>query len=316
MYSEVTVLQLRNAVTKLDALYGLTRLSCLAALLIGGCGSSQSEPSVEARDAGSDATTAGSSGAAGDTTYGAAGEHSAGSAGGPPVMQATTFDAGSDPARNQVAPADLCTRLATINCAGEAFCCQTPTRTVDACKADLIKTCSSDLMLDRIAANPITGFDAAAAERAYTELERKASVCDETVAAWGGSADGLRGILKGTIAANASCKPPQTIPDKASIAAALVSCTEPTLHACAFTSLLAGDWSCAAKVGAGGACNTDNNCNDGLYCVLPALAAVGSCTERKAVGASCSAPTQCASLYCKSGKCVAADRQAAYCLVN
>lgn len=176
-------------------------------------------------------------------------------------------------------------------------------------------TCVNDLMLDRIAANPITGFDPVAAERAYTELETRASKCDVTVASWGGSQEGLRGIMKGTLAAQDNCKPPGLIPLPAAIAAAVVSCAMPAAQACQFTDF-SGAWSCQPKVDAGGTCNTDNNCNDGLYCQLATLATVGSCTPRKELGAACSTPTQCASLYCKGKLCVAADQHAAYCLTN
>ena len=36
--------------------------------------------------------------------------------------------------------------------------------------------------------------------------------------------------------------------------------------------------------------------------------------HRKAVGDSCTAPNECATLYCKGGKCVDASAEAAYCL--
>jgi hypothetical protein len=284
------------------------------------------EPAAHGGGAG--ASTGGSrSGAAGATSTNsgagaasqppAAGEPARAGAGAsaPPVSvePATRFDAGSNPNRNKVTAADLCTRLVEINCAGEAFCCDTLTRTVDACKADLLKTCSGDLMVERIAMNPITGFDAAAAEKAYTALETKAAACDPTVAAWGGSPDGLLGILKGTVAPNASCKPADALPDTVTLAAALVSCTG--ANACLFADPL-GDWTCSPKVAAGGVCNSDNNCHDGFFCSLPALSLTGQCTPRKAAGEACEGPTQCSTLFCKGGKCVEADRHAAYCLMN
>ena len=108
----------------------------------------------------------------------------AGSGGSAPSVRAARFDAGSDPNRNKVSAADVCKRLAEIECAAEAYCCDSPGRSVDACKAEIVRACSQDLMLDQAAQNPITGFDAATAERAYTELENKASRCDPSVAAW------------------------------------------------------------------------------------------------------------------------------------
>ena len=247
-------------------------------------------------------------------TASAAGVTSAGGAGpAVPVARAARFDAGSDPSRNKVSALQLCTRLAAINCAGEAYCCETRTRTVEMCQVELTNMCQNDLLLDQIALNPIAGFDLAAAERAYSELERKASACDPSVAAWASSHEGLRGILHGTFAPNSDCSPPQG--DTATLAASLVACAEPQSYACAFASPLAA-WTCLPKVGAGGTCNTDNNCSGPLFCAIAALATTGVCTERKAVGADCAGPTECVSLFCKSAKCVEANPQAAYCLQN
>lgn len=230
-------------------------------------------------------------------------------------MHAAKFDAGSDPDRNKVKAVDVCKRLAEIDCAAEAYCCDNPGRTLDACKANIIQGCSQDLLLDQTAQNPITGYDELAAERAYTELETKASKCDPSVAAWASSPDGLRSLLKGTVAADASCKPAETLPQPATIAAALLSCKDSTKRACVYTNPLDA-WTCAPRAAAGGVCLTDNNCEDGLHCVLPALQVTGSCAERKPVGQSCAAPNECKTLFCKQGKCVAADQQAAYCLTN
>lgn len=234
--------------------------------------------------------------------------------GAPTIEKAAKFDAGSDPNRNKVSAAQLCERLATINCAGEAYCCDTPNRTVEACKQDLIMTCSSTLMLDKIAMQESSGFDAAAAEKAYAELESRASKCDPAVAQWGGSQDGLRGVLKGSIAPKASCMPAASI-DPVQVGAALVACAQPETHACVYATLL-DPWTCEPRSGEGGTCVTDNNCTDGLYCLVPTPGIAGSCKQRKAVGESCASPTECASLFCKKSLCVEADQQAAYCLIN
>jgi hypothetical protein len=232
----------------------------------------------------------------------------------PQVERATEFDAGGEPNRNKVSAAQLCERLATINCAGEAFCCDSPNRTVAACMTDLINTCSSTLMLDKIAMQESSGFDAAAAEKAFTELEDRASRCDTSVAEWGGSSEGLRGILRGTVERKASCTPAATL-DPVLVGAALVACAQPETHACVYANVL-DTWTCEPRSAAGGVCVTDNNCTEGLYCVVDAPGIAGRCTERKATGESCAAPTECASLFCKKSVCVEADQQAAYCLVN
>jgi len=230
------------------------------------------------------------------------------------VEKPSEYDAGSDPDRNKVMPAQLCQRIAEINCAGEAFCCDNPGRTLDACKQDLVSQCSSTLMLDRIAMNSSTGFDASAAEKAYNELERRASMCDVTAAMWGSSGDGLRGILKGTIETKASCMPTSVL-DPVDIGAALLSCAHPETNACVYMNIL-DDWTCETRSKMGGPCVTDNNCSDGLYCVLGAVGMAGTCGSRKSVGESCTSPSECASLFCKQSKCVESSKQAAYCLKN
>ncbi|HEX4352851.1 MAG TPA: Dickkopf N-terminal cysteine-rich domain-containing protein, partial [Polyangiales bacterium] len=113
---------------------------------------------------------------------------------------------------------------------------------------------------------------------------------------------------------NANCKPTGMVTDPVVAGAALASCTGITTTACLPKSLL-GAWTCAPHNAAGGTCITDNNCNDGLYCNNP-QSTIGKCAARLAVGAACSAPNSCASLFCKSDHCVAADQQAAYCLAT
>jgi hypothetical protein len=224
-----------------------------------------------------------------------------------------TFFAGDDPERNQVQPGGLCARLAAIQCAAEAYCCDAPGRSLEACETQIRTSCNDDLYLDTIASNAVTGFDAAAAAAAYSELESRSSQCDQGIAAWGLVA--LRGILKGTHAPNQSCKPPGAgaVTDRQAQAAALASCTNVEAYACLPTSLL-GDWTCASKNPAGADCVTEDNCRAGMYCRNPSMAFLGRCAERLALGASCASGDECASLYCKGGQCVAVDQQVAYCL--
>jgi hypothetical protein len=269
-----------------------------------------------ASDAGSGGTRAGSGGSGrggaaaegGNDAPPRGGDGEAGTSGGGAV-----FDAGSDPNRNQVQPGMLCDRLAVIQCAAEAYCCDAPGRSVEDCQRTISSACATDLFLDQIAAKPSTGFDAPAAAAAYTELERRSSECDLGIAAWGLTA--LRGILKGTLAPNQSCKPQGTaaITDRQAQATALASCTNIEQYACLPMSLL-GDWTCAPKNARGGSCVTEDNCQPNLYCRNPNMAPLGQCEERLADGAACTNPTDCASLYCKGGRCVAVDQQVAFCL--
>lgn len=223
------------------------------------------------------------------------------------------FFAGSDPNRNQVQPGALCARLAVIQCAAEAHCCLAPGRSVEACESEIRSTCTDELFLDVIAMDPITGFDAEAAAAAYTELERRSSECDLDIGQWGLGA--LRGILKGTLAANRSCKPPgaASVTDKRAQARALASCANITEYACLPMSLL-GDWTCAPKNDSGGNCVTEDNCRTGLYCRNPNMQPLGRCAPRLELGATCTSGTDCSSLYCKGSKCVAAEQQVVFCL--
>jgi hypothetical protein len=179
----------------------------------------------------------------------------------------------------------------------------------------MLNGCTTQLYLDEIAAQPSTAFDPAAAKAAFTKLEQLAATCDTTVAAWGSSVDGLRGITRGTVAAGESCMPPvEHLTDKAYDAAALTSCLDPSTDACLPGALT---WTCEPKQDVNGPCFTDANCRDGLYCDNPQLTGLSQpCLPRKGVGETCSAGNECQSLFCKHGACVAAEQQAAYCLAN
>lgn len=236
------------------------------------------------------------------------------SAGAGPNPELPAFDAGSDPNRNKLQAGALCARLATINCAAELHCCINPGRSVESCRATLMTSCG-ETHLDVISQNPITGFDRDLTERAFGQLEQKAAACDPTVATWAESVDGLRGIFKGTKAPNTSCKPAQNFMDPVVAGAALTSCTGAATTACLPRSLL-GDWTCAPKNPGGATCVTDMNCQSGLFCSNASMTALGRCAQRAAVGANCMDATQCASLYCRSGKCVAATVQNAYCMTE
>jgi hypothetical protein len=229
------------------------------------------------------------------------------------------FDAGSEPDRNKVQPGKICERLAAVQCAGESFCCTNAGRTYEACRSAQLEACSMELQFDTIARNPITGFSAATAESALNHFEQLASQCDPTIASFGESPEGLRGMLQGTVAPQASCKPPAGIPSVAAYGAALASCAQLQTHACLFSGSgpVAAPTSavCAPHGAAGATCYVDTNCESGLYCENPnEKYSMGKCTARKAVGASCTAGPQCESLFCKSRKCVASNSQAAYCL--
>jgi hypothetical protein len=228
------------------------------------------------------------------------------------------FDAGSDPLRNRVAAGQVCERLSTIQCAAEAYCCDAPGRSFDQCKAAQFAVCAEEAYLDAVSLNSISGYDVAAAETAFTEFETRASQCDPTIALWGISPAGLRGITKGTVPSGDNCTPfnPTNL---GLVAGHLASCLDPLTTACLPSGVPPlKPWDCLPRAQAGGPCFTDLNCVDGLYCDndLNAPDLTGHfCQPRKANGTPCVFPNECTSLTCENGSCVEATTQTAYCLL-
>lgn len=227
-----------------------------------------------------------------------------------PIMD-RVFDAGSDPGRNIVHAGMLCARLAQIQCAGEAFCCEDPGRDVATCQSAMQKACEDEAYLDAISGNSITAFDEGTASTTFEELERLASMCDPNIVSYSISRDGLMSMFRGTAASGASCMPLGTDPKQA--AAKLASCADIGTTACLPTSLLS--WKCAPRGTAGAQCFTDVNCVDGMYCPNPELK-IGQfkCEPRKPLGAGCTWGNECESLFCDAGACVPPSQRVAYCL--
>jgi hypothetical protein len=270
-------------------------------------------------------TQAGATGGAGTTSAGAGagvggGASGAGGSGGSTggtsgatggTGGAAAFDAGVDVTPM---PGNICTRLAQIQCAAEAFCCANPGRDQTTCEQDMLSGyCTSKGMADVIAAQPPAAFDAAQATVVFTHIKELAAACDPAVTAYGESPQGLRSMFKGTKAPSTSCAP-QNLNDMAMAGGALASCTMGDTYAClpATTGLI---WTCNKKAGARSRCFSDLNCTAGLFCNNPDLKPAGStCMQRKAVGSPCTALNECESLLCAGGQCIAADKQGAYCL--
>jgi hypothetical protein len=233
----------------------------------------------------------------------------------PGVYKTDEFDAGSDPERNAVGPGELCDRLATLQCAAQAFCCDDPQRTIDQCEKRMREGCEDELYLDDIAAEMSSGFDADAARQAFDTLEQLASTCDPGIAAEGFALSGLRGIIRGSVPAGRSCSPPNyplLLPSDKTAAIALASCAEPDANAC-----MPGEtaWRCQPLAAEGEECFTDLNCQAGLYCDNAKLSLSAKCKLRKAAAEACEVQTECESLACRDGTCAATDDvQAAYCL--
>lgn len=240
----------------------------------------------------------------------------AGSAGEQPIGQPALFDelVGTDPGRNDVAGNEVCERLATIQCAGEASCCAAPAGTFEDCKRSAKQGCV-DQFLDAIMANSIAGYDRVRASAVFGEYERLARQCDVNVVAWGASSEGFRAIARGTIGPGAKCQPSleHLVRPGAIAAAHLVACASPETHACLPRREL--EWACAPHAAEGGACFMDMNCSDGLFCTNSEAQDIegGTCTARKAEAAPCGFDSECLSFACLDGACAPTTRQTIYC---
>lgn len=235
----------------------------------------------------------------------------------PPAMGTTpppvkTFNAGSDPNRNRVEAGHVCARLAQIQCAGEAYCCDNPGRDVAACEAKMVDACTQDGFVDAITLDTRSGFDEERAAAALQTFEDMASRCDPMIQQFGADPNGLMAMVRGTVAEGGRCSPGIS-GSKAQQAGALASCQDPATTACLPTSALS--WTCAPRGGAGANCFTDLNCLDGLYCPNPDLKiAMTQCLARKANGSPCQLGNECTSLTCTGGVCADPTAQSAYCL--
>jgi hypothetical protein len=236
----------------------------------------------------------------------------AGGTGAPPT-QIRTFNAGSDPARNMVMAGRVCARLAQIQCAGEAYCCDSPGRDVAACESKMTNSCVSDGFVDAITLDARTGFDAARAASALQQFEDMAARCDPTIGDFGADPNGLMAMVRGTVESGGRCTPPLA-GNKAQQAGALASCRDPATTACLPMSALS--WTCAPRGGVGATCFSDFNCTNGNYCPNPNLQVNtnNKCLARKADGTGCVESNECLSLTCTGGTCAPATTQSAYCL--
>ncbi|MET0386333.1 MAG: hypothetical protein ABW321_10265 [Polyangiales bacterium] len=207
----------------------------------------------------------------------------------------------------------LCARWATIMCEGEALCCADGARAADVCVTELTGACAEEAFLDQVTQNATSGFDPAAAERAFGELEERVARCDPTIERWNWSPAGLRGALQGTLGAGESCKPSDVLSaDRSMQASALVACRSVDGLACLPASLL-GDWTCETKQPAAGSCLTDENCADDSYCTNLGQASLGECTPRLPLMAACVDSVVCESGYCDGERCSELDPQTVYC---
>jgi hypothetical protein len=228
----------------------------------------------------------------------------------------TTLDASTSEASSpalEKPPLALCERWAMLRCDGEARCCSDAGRDRDACVQALQASCEDQLHLDEVASNPVSGYDGEDAQRKLEQLEQLVASCDPSVARWELSVGGLRGVFAGTLAQGQSCKPGDVLTaDRATLAAAVVACSDAEHIACLPATLL-GDWTCAPKQPAGAGCLTDENCESGDYCDNPDASPLGTCAATLPLMAACTGASQCESSACVGGVCAELNAQSAYC---
>jgi hypothetical protein len=281
-------------------------------------------PSADFPSTGTAGTIAPTAGAGGTTPI--MGGMPAGTGGQPPMAggapaaggggmpgQVRTFNAGTDPRRNMVQAGKVCARLAQIQCAGEAYCCENPGRDVAACEAKMTDTCNREGFVDAITLDQRTGFDEMRAASALQQFEDMASRCDPMIGDFGADPNGLMAMVRGTVDQGGRCSP-SIAGSMAQQAGALASCRDPGATACLPMSAL--NWTCAPRAGVGASCFSDFNCTNGNYCPNPDFQVNTNfkCLARKADGTSCGEANECLSLTCVGGTCAAATTQSAYCL--
>lgn len=216
-----------------------------------------------------------------------------------------------------VPPADdsgpLCSRVAAVQCEGEQRCCGRTTRSRERCQAELAQACADNAFLDQIAANPASGYDARASDRAFTELARRTALCDPSVPQWAATDQGLRSMFRGTLSNAESCNPADGLTDLAGVATALTTCRTEEGLACLPSSGLFGTFSCAPKQAIGELCLTDDNCQSVDVCDNFGEPVVGNCAARLPLGAACENSAQCVSLHCDDAVCAEITVDRVYC---
>ena len=224
------------------------------------------------------------------------------------------FDTGNQ-SRNQVEAGRICARLSTLQCAGQAHCCNEAQQDFATCQRSVRADCEAEGLIDQIAADPRSGFNPQQAERTLSELERLAMACDPAVSAWIVSPEGLLSMFRGTLPLGESCRPP-VVTSRVRAAPYLAACTDPEKNACLPSSLLT--WRCSGRGSAGSECFTDLNCQEGLYCpqnnYLNPEIGRSACARRLEDGSPCRAANECASLVCYRQRCAPADSNTAYCI--
>lgn len=214
----------------------------------------------------------------------------------------TLVNAPSDHTGGEIELDQFCPIYADIVCRAHLDCCPTPMVSYDDCLSAVAGDCQEGLV--PLATDPRTGYSPDAAARVVAQGSALAASCDLGIVDFFVRRDGLQGALAGTVEPGGACMDATGFE-----APAMWSCTDLT-QSCRPG---APSWRCAPRSPAGEACFIDFDCQEGTYCDALVIGIMGTCRPQGATAATCTKDTQCQSLICEGGSCLARDVTNTYC---
>lgn len=224
-------------------------------------------------------------------------------------------DAAPDGGLPRVEPGDYCQRYAEALCEAIPTCCSTADSVPPACVSQKRDSCAGVLAM--AFTDSRTTYDPVRAAVLLEEVRVMRERCDTTpFLEWVHSRDGFLGAFVGSIARGDSCDPAADTDNNL----LRVLCSDPN-DSCQDVS---GDRFCLATSGEGMTCTTVGQCLDGLRCVRPTGASLGTpgTCERMGedIGSECRFLDECDSLRCSgniitTGVCEEATSDWLYCPV-
>ncbi len=241
---------------------------------------------------GGDSASNGSGG--GSSNGGTGGSSNGGSGGGGGVLTTLAAEA-------------LCDELAAIACDANQDCCAAASTWPGAESGDAPSACVTAQLgacrggLGKLARDPRTGYDAAAAASLVNQLREAASGCWEQPVEYAS----FTAIFSGTGSDGASCTPEST--SNHGLRLASLSCSDEL--ACALYLNASGETRGRCEARNASICSHPLDCNADAWCDVadwkPGV--TGQCSPLKANGWDCSGDSQCESQYCDAaGRCAAA----------
>lgn len=222
-----------------------------------------------------------------------------------------------------VSESNLCSVIADVACYNMFRCCTgaqiegalglTQSTTVDECRRDVKLTCQDTLTpVFWSVARGATVINTNQYKNCLTAMTAPEAGCflHQTEPPWRLQCDQV--MFQGLLAVGLQCFydhecQPNHFCGSDAICRALPSAGQPCpQYQCAASLFCSWDsGNCEALRTVGGACNTDSECQEGLYC---GVGGTGStCQARKALGVGCESDWECSSSYCIPGTCSNGD---------